>query len=319
MDEFDDLLEGKEEQETSVWEYAPKKVKITSGVLDKAQYICQTVKEIGGNDYEWYGLLVAKENDIETACDIILPGSQDVTGSHVSVTGDDLIKAGEKVKKLNEYLDADDQYRIIGWIHNHGSFDTFHSSTDHRNTIEMLKKVRFDTSRPISANRALMKSPKDIKWKGDRLVIEGSPDEPIIEYALPMDELRAKGITKTEAKKLAENILAEKSMKVMESKKLGFCYSVVVNNRNDTPYSEVAVYEESGVSGTERIDKTRVELDVVNQDLPFGEEVLRAELEQSVKFPKSFWGGFKIFGKSKDKNEPVYNQSFEEYWSALHG
>ena len=93
-DDLEMLLERAAHRQEQLEDFAPQEIKIAKNARAKASpTIGRIVAEEGGSALEWYSLMVAKKGDPEVIVrDIILPAKQDVTGAHVSVSGEEIAK-----------------------------------------------------------------------------------------------------------------------------------------------------------------------------------------------------------------------------------
>lgn len=92
-----------------------EKLKITTGLLDKAYAIGKIIEEVGGEKgYHWSGTLVAYKEDPLTVRDVILPQSQEV-----SKTGHSSKRSKEEQLE-NLKLETGREYKNVGGIFGKG-------------------------------------------------------------------------------------------------------------------------------------------------------------------------------------------------------
>lgn len=287
FDDMDELIGGEMTKEWNPWDYAPSKVAARKGIIEKAAMVSKMVSEVGGGSYEWYGLLVADASNPRVAVDFILPERQEVGGSFVRVDGHYVRKAVDELDRKNILNGTD--YKIVGWIHNHASFNTFHSGTDDRNTMSLLGTTAYNSREYISKSMGTVSKGLGV-WEGDAFIIKGDEGSPDMEYKIDLSKFSV-SMGKEKAKDEVEKILSAPA-EMKEKVSVGFCYSIVVNNAGSRPHCEIAIAAESTLSGYKMEDKRVSELDLVNDDSVVDEESIREMVKKCVDFPAKpkFWG-----------------------------
>jgi len=116
--------------------------------------------------------------------------------------------------------------RIIGWWHSHGKLDTFHSPTDQKNQLVLLNQIAPSNYIPFNYEDIFgLQS----RIEGDKLVFFDN-ENPNTQFYLDL-------------KNINPELVAER-LRVKEEKRIGFCYSFVVNAhrwmRKRVPYCEIA-------------------------------------------------------------------------------
>ncbi|KYK25917.1 hypothetical protein AYK26_01410 [Euryarchaeota archaeon SM23-78] len=308
--ELEELLQTSQakNQEESI--IIPVEIPITTKALEKAQAYGPLVKEIGRQAYEWYGFIAGKKDDEQNIVrDLILAKDQDVSSAFVKVEGAKVALATREVEQINK--NKQKNYQILGWIHNHADFGTFHSGTDDNNIYTVLNSVSLNTEKPTKKALNLIESTAEKKILEDKIVINGKDQEDaVIEYLLQDNEaaislLKKYGIKPDgkDPKKLAlallNDLIGLSKFEVKETKMIGYCYSIVVNNNASEPYGEIAVLEEDVISGKKKQYKSKVPVKVIEvpDDITFTEEELRKEIKAKIDFPnwlqRTFRGGRK--------------------------
>lgn len=141
LDNLEDLLGSTpysiDEQEK---EKGPEKVRITQGAMAKIKTYARLVERITGSANECYGYLLAnKDDDSGVVVDAYLGDNQSYSGAHVSISGEDVIRAANAVDPQG--------YKIVGWWHSHARFSVFHSGTDVNNFETIVHAVGPNTLR----------------------------------------------------------------------------------------------------------------------------------------------------------------------------
>ncbi len=304
FDDLDNMMdEYQQRPEKDIWEYAPKSVKATKGVMNKAAAITKAVAEVGRGAYEWYGYLVADSSNMEIARDIMLPPKQNVGGSHVKVEGEGTVAVLKEIEEYNRSHGTD--YRIIGWIHNHANHSTFHSGTDDRNMWGLLETTSIETQKYVTDDLGLIEKEPAMSGKDDKLVIEGKGSDCDIEYSIDLKKIEALGVGKEDAKKIILQALDPSGMKIKEKHLIGFCYSIVVNNAGSKPHTEVAILEEGYVTKFRREAKRKTELEISEGDIELDIEELKKQIKEKMEFP-SRWNFF------REKEDPYSKQPYNQ-------
>ncbi len=281
----DDLLNQKETEDG--FELEDAVLKTTSGLLEKAWRVSDLVQEIGKRPYEWMGYLIAKESDLEVARDFIIAPEQSVATSYV-IHDPSYMK--DVIEELENYSqDKGERYRIIGWIHNHGSFGTFHSSTDDNNTRVHLNTTFLETKRKSAKREIELLENGEAKLENGKIYAptKGGAE---LEFSVSdedVEELEKKySLENGKLREIYRDLISSSRATSREDTEKGFCYSIVVNNRRDVPYAEVARKQKAMVSGKERFLMRRAELDIEDAGLGYDDNLLREEIRKKVRFPR---------------------------------
>ncbi len=327
-DELEFLLErAAQKQEEKLQDLVPKEIKITKNARLKASpTLGRIVAEEGGSALEWYSLSVARKGDPEFIIrDIILPGDQKVTGAHVAVSGEEIAKITHQLATENKDL------YVVGWLHNHGTISTFHSGEDDENMQKVLNSVSLNTEQADYKRFNLIESVPQKSFQDGRIKIQGKDlEDAMIEYSLKhpdkVEALIQKFGIPTNGKphpqiamELLNELLEISDFTTREPRITGFCYSIVVNNQNDNPYTEIAVIEEDVLSKKKSTHiRERVPLKVVEvpDDITVDEAALRKEVKQKIEIPKPtvitrVGGWFK--GKKRKRGKGRYADEANDY------
>lgn len=306
-DDMDELLGGAMTEKWDPWDYSPTKVTAKNGVIQKAAAVSRMVSEIGGGSYEWYGLLVADASNPRVAVDFILPEKQEVGGSFVRVDGHYVRKAVDELDRENAQNGTN--YKIIGWIHNHASFNTFHSSTDDRNTMDLLGTTAYNSREYVSKSMGTVPKGSGL-WEGDTFIIRGKEGSPDMEYKVDLSKF---SLSTETAKKEAEKILSAPT-EMKEKVSIGFCYSIVVNNAGSRPHCEIAISAESSLSGYKMEDKRVTGMDLEDDDSVVDENAIRDLVKKCIDFPSKpkFWGWKQDEEERSRKDREAIPQYIEE-------
>ncbi|MBI5355030.1 MAG: hypothetical protein HZB68_01090 [Candidatus Aenigmarchaeota archaeon] len=306
FDDIDDVLGKPMTEEWDPWNYVPAKVTAKKSLIYKAAMVSRMVSEVGGGSYEWYGLLVADASNPRVALDFILPEKQEVGGSFVRVDGHYVRKAVDELDNKN--VRNGTNYKIVGWIHNHASFSTFHSGTDDRNTMDLLGTTSNNTRGYV--NKSMGTAPRvSGLWEGDTFIIKGEEGSPDMSYKIDITKFAPSlGIDK--AKNEIEKILSTPA-EMKEKIEIGFCYSIVVNNAGSRPHCEIAISAEGKLSNYKMEDKKVTELELVDDDSEVDEDSIRDMVKTCVSFPSKpkFWG----WKQEEDEKKPWKDEKVTVY------
>ena len=298
-----DLLElllneehDQEEEEQESKTHVPSQVRISRGTLEKAWKTCEIVRKVGGMSYEWFSFLVASKADPEyVARDLILVPGAKVEPGHVAIDGTLHAKAARTVQTLNE-INKTDLY-IIGWLHSHGGGMPHHSEEDDGNFEQLLNTVYHNTKKPVWQPLHLIETKIRYEIKDGKICIVGStPHDATISFPIPDQETLAKVLQQYDLKGEVANLeaftydlLSLMPMKVQEAKIVGFGYSVVVNDKKNTPYGKIGTVERNTISGSRDIEvslnETKVEIVDLDHDVEFNERKIK-KIVKRLKFTR---------------------------------
>ncbi len=120
----------------------PRIIAMARFAFDKAFRICELVRSVHGNSYEWYGFMLAARDDPALVIDIGLPVNDENILHHTGI-------GPERIVDFQDSLPPD--ILINGWIHSHGSlgFEQF-SLTDERNHKTVLDYVSASLRKPVA-------------------------------------------------------------------------------------------------------------------------------------------------------------------------
>lgn len=321
------LARAMRKKQEQVQDVIPKEIKIAKNArLKSSPTLGKIVAEEGGSPYEWYSLMVARKNDPEYIVrDIVLPANQDVSGGHVQVNGAEILKVNERLRSSTDLY-------VVGWMHNHAEFSTFHSGTDKANMELVLNSVSLNTEKSVHKNFELFLSKPEFKLEHGRLSVAGKElEDVVLEYSLKHPEkieemlqrfgIQLNGRLAPEvALELLKELLSASELETKEPRIAGFAFSIVVNNEDSTPYTEIAVIEEDMLTKKKRTyNKERVPLTVVEvpDDITIDMNALRKEVKANINLPErpSFLEGIKErfgFGSRKSRRRSRLRSSFAE-------
>jgi len=160
----------------------PQQIKITKNALEKAFRFGPLVEKKVGRTDEWIGFIVGSRNDSEPIIrDVILGQNQVTSGAHCKIDGGSVGAATEEVKQLSG--ERNEEYYVIGWIHSHAEFGTFHSLTDDRNSMVTLNSVSLNTETVSYYPSKLIDSTPSAEVEEDAVVVKShSPTDVLYEF-----------------------------------------------------------------------------------------------------------------------------------------
>ncbi len=142
----------------------PKQVIIKKKALLKGIYLAKKIIKKYNSPLEIF-LYAISENDSDEIIDLQLPDRQKIERAYCEVLEVECLE-----KKIIK-----EQKRIIGWIHSHAYFDTFHSSTDYETTREITSV--YGIKKKLELNLGYDKFELDIKYSPS-VVINAKDSEP---------------------------------------------------------------------------------------------------------------------------------------------
>lgn len=219
MKKLNELLLGREpiEVERPRKNFGLDDMHISRYAFEKAYKYARLALQINRTSIEVGGFLTlpidAKDR---IARDAYLARDQRVTSVSYNVNAEDVRKAGKELH--------DQGQKIVGWWHSHGTLTAFPSDIDKENQRVLLNQI-------APSNYIVI--PQEKKYTGIQTKLEG--DELVFwedgtEFRLKLKE--------------ANERIAADSLRIISEKRVGFCYSFIVNyNRwlaERRPYCEIA-------------------------------------------------------------------------------
>lgn len=254
-------------------------VKVTQYAYDKAFAYARLACQHFGRSIECGGYLIApKGQSGRVAWDAFLARDQTASATDVMIEAREVINAGREIDAMG--------YRVLGWWHSHGHMSTFHSGIDDNNQRTVLNEIAPVNYEKINEERIVKVNHRFEKGK---VVLTDSDG---VSYELGYDGK-------------PKNVSGE--LKVSREKRIGFCYSLVVNDLGleSKPYSEIGTREFCNhcASCHDESHKTKVEISPC-EDFALDEEQLMEEVKDRIT-ERSYVSRFFGFGKDKRKNELV--------------
>lgn len=265
------------------------------------------VKDVAGDSHEWFSFLLASKCDSTyTVRDLLIVDGTKAEMGHVAVEGEHVAKAAAEVRKMNE-KNGTDLY-VIGWLHSHGGGTPFHSTEDAGNFVKVLNSVSLNTEHPVYEELKLIESEVHRELAGGHVIISGQEaDDARITFALPETPQLAALLTKYGMHKVPppEAFVAEMldimPMRTEEAIMVGFGYSIVVNDKKDTPYAEIGTVRTKTITGKKDTTTRRTKLKLVPGDLKIDRDELKAMVKARIEFPKRWWKGY--HGRTHDDED----------------
>ncbi|MBI4918514.1 Mov34/MPN/PAD-1 family protein [archaeon] len=301
MSEEDDFLAMFEEkvQIADKPRKIPETIKMTKGVMDKINTLCNVVDELTYVSSEWHAFLLANRDDPTALIkDIYIAEGAEVGPGETVLEPEVLSRVSEKdIKEYNKINKKD--YVIVGVVHSHGNTNVFHSGTDDRNFDNIINAYSGGTKAYSREKIDLIEGELKKEVKDGEIIFSGSAlEDAIIKYVLPakgelqkiLETHNIKGTEKIkDVSKALTAILSEVKLETEQTKSTGFAYSIVVNSHGETPYAETGIREFKTLTGEARIKKikgVKVETVAVKDDITFSEEELLEEAANKFEFSK---------------------------------
>jgi len=229
----------------------PEQIPMARYALAKSFKVCELVRAIHNDSYEWYGFTIAKRGNPELILDIGLPKNDQNLSDYTSV-------GPEKIAGFQESLPPDQV--INGWIHSHGnlSYEQF-SLTDARNQVTVLDYVTALLRKPVAKKEVVIRD----------LAI------------LVKDQWTEKDLDRGSVVLVTDAPITE--ARVIETIYGGFCYAIVVGD--DGWHRQEIHYRRRGIlSGQTRQDKREAAMVLVDTERHLtGADIRRLEEEVRVK------------------------------------
>ncbi len=311
------LLQGDMKREEKLIQervFIPSTLPITRNTLEKAYEICRAVHTIDGKANEWFSFLLAQKNDpCYVVRDLLLVKGTHAGHAYVAVSGENHARANLEVVKLNEELDRD--YYIIGWLHSHADFQPNHSQTDNENFEQLLNTLYLNTQQRERIPLNIVESAPSWELKEGKIRITGQDTvDGYLEYTIPNPErleqlleqygfgkkngfsFGKKRASEEEVQRLWREVVELCDLKTYEPLIRGFGYSIVVNEKKDTPYAEIGIVEEKGITGIGKktIIRQTISLEVVDveDDVEFTTQAMQELVRERIVFPPKYVAKF---------------------------
>jgi len=216
------LAEGPSNRVVKATKRELEELHITEHAFTKARTYAKLACEIRNDPkLECGGYLIApKDSGDRVARDAYLARGQIVGGTgnmSYRLEGKDVIRAGREIEALG--------CKVLGWWHSHGNYEVFHSPTDAANQMVVLNRIA--PSNFVFEDRKL--NVKNLKMRvKDGKVFLFDEKRPSKMYQFEVDgDPRRMSVAK---------------MSIVERKKIGFAYSLVVNTLESgvNCYAEIA-------------------------------------------------------------------------------
>ncbi len=247
----------------------PEKIDIEDYVIKKANEICKAVRDLFGWGTEWYGFLVSENNKI---VDIALEKNEVNQCAYTRISPESIARAAYKAQDQNK--------KVSGWIHSHGSMSVFFSGTDAENIKTVLNSVSLN-------NRAYYKNEEIIS---DNLsVIINDNMRNISGLAVKIDGNRYLNVDK---------------VTIFEPVYVGWSYNIVVNDKGEH-YQEIATIEEKLLTKETNMARYPAELNLIATDKVVDYESLKEEVSSIITRRSSFWREFYWEQGTQLKTEPL--------------
>lgn len=235
------------EEDEIVFAKLPEAIEVSSYAVAKAFKICELIRLIYGNHYEWYGFTLGSTSDPEFVSDIGLPKNDENFHYRTGIEA-------EHIADFQESLPSD---RIInGWIHSHANIGLRRfSRVDEGNHLTVLHYVTASLRKPIAKRR--------IKIGDLSLLAAGRYGDGELE--------------KGSVSLITDVPVGE--AKILEAVYGGFSYAIVIG---DEGWHEQVIHtiERGILSGQAKIGQTKAELLVRESEKSFDQSDMEMLLEE---------------------------------------
>jgi len=258
-------------------------LQITKSAFDKAFAYARIVCEVAEDELECIGYLITPKNAGDRVVrNVFFARDQEISAAAVELSAQDVIKAGREIDSLG--------YRVLGWWHSHAGFGTFHSGTDDGNQMTVLNQIA-----PFNyISRIKERQIRDLETS----VVDGKTvlldrKNPGVKYELEGRTAFGLDIAR---------------LRIVEEERIGFAYSLVVNNNKKSfgskliglfgvkekpakprPYAEIATREYCMTCNKCHDDSDKARVQFVNGPVEaIDEEAMRKEVKAKIKMPRRF-------------------------------
>ena len=211
----------------------PQHILMVEYARKKAFKICELVRLVFEESFEWYGFTLADKDRPELIVDIGLPKNDLNLQDHTTL-------GSKRIAEFQESLS--ENVMINGWIHSHGALNYRHfSDTDEKNHLTVLDFVAARTRKPLAKKE---------------IVIE---DLVLLEKDRYAEEAMRKGSVSL----ITDEPIA--AAKIMETVYGSFCYSIVIGDEGW--HEQKIIYKERGIlSGYTTVESKTTDIEFVDTD-----------------------------------------------------
>jgi hypothetical protein len=219
----------------------------------KAFKICELVRLVFEESFEWYGFTLADKDRPELIVDIGLPKNDLNLQDHTTL-------GSERIAEFQESLS--ENVMINGWIHSHGALNyRLFSHTDEKNNLTVLDFVAARTRKPLAKKEIVI----------EELIL------------LEKNRFAEEDMRKGSVSLITDEPIAE--AKIMETVYGSFCYSIVIG---DEGWHEQKIhYQERGIlSGYTTVRSKAADIEFVDTGKhlsPVDINALSDEVEKKIK------------------------------------
>jgi hypothetical protein len=219
----------------------------------KAFKICELVRLVFEESFEWYGFTLADKDRPELIVDIGLPKNDLNLQDHTTL-------GSKRIAEFQESLS--ENVMINGWIHSHGALNYRHfSHTDEKNNLTVLDFVAARTRKPLAKKEIVI----------EELIL------------LEKNRFAEEDMRKGSVSLITDEPIAE--AKIMETVYGSFCYSIVIG---DEGWHEQKIhYQERGIlSGYTTVRSKAADIEFVDTGKhlsPVDINALSDEVEKKIK------------------------------------
>ena len=216
MKNLDELLSDQEPEQDKVKQINTdllEEVYITRSTYDKAfayaKLVCKVSKN-PGTEIVGY-LITPKEARDRIARDAYLVKGQLAGPGEIKINPEDVIKAGREIDAKG--------YRVLGWWHSHGDLETFHSAIDKDNQMTILNAI----------------APFNYITEREEEIIDRNLKVCIEHGRLILFDKNNRGV-RYEIETEDASKIAIARMRLIEERRIGFAYSLVVHGSEERKY-----------------------------------------------------------------------------------
>jgi hypothetical protein len=219
----------------------------------KAFKICELVRLVFEESFEWYGFTLADKDRPELIVDIGLPKNDLNLQDHTTL-------GSKRIAEFQESLS--ENVMINGWIHSHGALNyRLFSHTDEKNNLTVLDFVAARTRKPLAKKEIVI----------EELIL------------LEKNRFAEEDMRKGSVSLITDEPIAE--AKIMETVYGSFCYSIVIG---DEGWHEQKIhYQERGIlSGYTTVRSKAADIEFVDTGKhlsPVDINALSDEVEKKIK------------------------------------
>lgn len=224
-------------------------LKISQYALQKAEKYAEIAYRL--NHSECYGwLLTPRTGKDFVVRDIMFANNQKASYTSVEVSGEGVILSSQEALERG--------YRMLGWWHSHSDFKPGQSGIDRKNTLDVLNVLSLTNYYETVKERKIFDDNIETMIEKERILLKNKKEVLSLE--------------------INGNFFVDKgsrirTVKMLTSERIGFCYSLTVNAKKSKPSAQIALqYQGAGDIETKLID---TELEIIDSDSLLKEEVER--------------------------------------------